>query len=455
MYMQSFNKLLFMVTACLSTTLASCQNEQLLCNYATADISTIPGEHVVLAGFAARKGLSTEIHQPLKTHCLVIAKGTEKLCIISNDLMEISPREADRMRNEIANRTEMPVSHVLMHCTHTHSAPRTGGKSTLEDGTNYNYAVRTLQTIIDCAVHTILNQKAFQPFHLEVGKGTTSINGNRCEKYGPVDHDVYVARFVGNRNKPIVSIINVACHPVCMGPASLYLSPDYPGIAAEELRTVWGGDVIQLSGASGNMNPILGPKKVDYAEQAGHSLADSLKNISFTRIKERNTLCIASGVAELPFRIDSITPSAIRAHANEIAAWKASVSQTWERDVRGWEQEILDRFEEAEVPNKLIVNMAAVNIDGVLFFFTQGEPFVEYQLATRAAFPDQTIFFAGYTNGQNSYLPSAHAFEHKIGYKYELDQMHVYIKAPYPLSDLMPASYTKAINTTIEKALTK
>ena len=86
---------------------------------------------------------------------------------------------ADRMRNEIANRTGMPVGRVLLHCIHTHSAPRTGGSSTLEGGTNYNYASRSLQAVIDCAVRTILDGKGYRPFRLEVGKGTTSINGNR------------------------------------------------------------------------------------------------------------------------------------------------------------------------------------------------------------------------------------------------------------------------------------
>ena len=93
--------------------------------------------------------------------------------------------------------------------------------------------------------------------------------------------------------------------------------------------------------------------------------------------------------------------------------------------------------------------MTALNLDGVLFFFTQGEPFCEYQTATRAAFPDRTVFFAGYTNGQNSYLPSTHAYEYRKGYEYEIEQMHVYIKAPYPLSHEMPEAYQTAILNTL------
>ena len=433
--------------------LTGCQKEHLTCNYASADISTKEKEHVVLAGFAARHGLSTGIHLPLKTHCLVIAKGDEKVCIVSNDLMEVSPREADRMRNEIANRAGIPVDHVLLHCIHTHSAPRMGGPSAVEGGTNYNYATRTLQTVIDCAVRTILDDKGFRPFRLEIGKGATSINGNRCEQQGPVDRNVYVARFTDRQGEPIVSIVNLACHPVCMGPASLLVSPDYAGVAAKALSAAWGGDVMQLTGASGNMDPAHGPKTVEYAEEAGRLLADSLKNIDFTPVREHNLLRVVNGVAELPFRIDSVTPEAVAAHADEIAAWDTEVSGTWKRDVRNWEQEILARFEESGITSRLPFLMTAVNVNGIVFFFSQGEPFVEYQQELRAAFPEKTIFFAGYTNGQNSYLPSAHAFEYRKGYEYEIDQMHVYIKAPYPLSDQMPACYAQTVRNTVEQAL--
>ena len=76
-------------TLILATVLAaSCsQGGKLTCNYHAADISTLEGEATMLAGFAARNDLSTGIHLPLNTHCLVISDGSDKVCIISNDLM--------------------------------------------------------------------------------------------------------------------------------------------------------------------------------------------------------------------------------------------------------------------------------------------------------------------------------------------------------------------------------
>ena len=258
---------LFAVTALLGI-LSGCRGDGLQMSYRSADISTTPDEHVVLAGFAAREKLSDGIHIPLKTHALVLKDASgEKVCLISNDLMEISPAISDTIRQMIAERSGLALDHILMHNIHTHSAPRSGGNSVRTGGTNRAWKERMFEAVTANAVAAI--DGAFAPFTLETGKAVTSINGNRCEKEeGPVDHDVYVARFL-QKGKPAVSIINLACHPVCMGPGSLLLSSDYSGVCRRYLTEAWGGEVFQLTGAAGNMDPALGPKKVEYAEECG------------------------------------------------------------------------------------------------------------------------------------------------------------------------------------------
>ena len=91
---------------------------------------------MVLAGFAARDKLSDGIHQQLFTHCLVLGDGSRKVCIISNDLMEISPDISDTIRTMIAEKSGLGIDNILMHNIHTHSAPRSGGASNFSGGTN-------------------------------------------------------------------------------------------------------------------------------------------------------------------------------------------------------------------------------------------------------------------------------------------------------------------------------
>ena len=445
------------VAAVLLGILTGCRGDALTMNYNAADISTTPDEHTMLAGFAARNDLSTELHLPLYTHCLTVGKGADKVCIISNDLMEISPELSLEWRKEISEQSGLPLDRIFMHCIHTHSAPRNGGWRVEPGGSNYSHKERLHKVLVANAVKTITDDASFRPFKMEVGKAQTSINGNRCEKEtGPVDRDVYVVRFLDTKGAPIVSIVNLACHPVCMGHKSLLVSSDYPGVCGKILREAWGGDVFQLTGAAGNMDPAEGPKMVEYAEECGRSLADSLLKVQFEKVRPTGEFKVVNDTVGLPFRIARITPEAVEAHAAELVEkWggELSVNWSWKEDVEGWKNLILSRLAEGKVHNTLDFTMGAVNINGIIFFFTQGEPFCEYQMGARSHFPGKTVIFAGYTNGQNSYLPSAHAYEYRKGYEYEIDQMHIYIKAPYPLSDTMPEAFAEAIDKTIQQAL--
>lgn len=448
-----FVKFTYCLCAALLSLSCGMEAGRLEMNYNSADISTTEDEQVVLAGFAARKGLSDGIHLPLRTHCLVIRDSEgQKVCIISNDLMEISPSLTDTLREMISERSSLAKERILVHNIHSHSAPRSGGASIRSGGTNRAWKLRMTETLVDNAVRTITDEKGFEPFKLETGIARTDINANRCEKDGPVDSDVYVARFL-RKGKPSVSIINIACHPVCMGSRSLALSSDYAGVCGKILSESWGGEVFQLTGASGNMDPAEGPKDLEYAENCGRALAESLVGMSFTPVKSRGMLRFLHKKVDLPYQCDSITPELVHSHANSLVKTASKVSATFADDVRSWEKEILERFKKGPVPNKLRYGLSVIDLDGVLFFFTDGEPFCEYQMEVRRHFPERRLFFAAYTNGQNSYLPSERAYRIRKGYEYETEQMHVYIKAPYPLSSEAPAIYSQAVNKTIQTVM--
>ncbi len=430
--------------------LCSCTEDQvLMCNYTSSDISVLEDEHVVLAGFAAREGLSDGIHIPLRTHALAITDGKDTVCIISNDMMEISPALSDEIRTEISRRSGLKFENILLHNIHTHSAPRTGGSASMPGGTNHAYRERTLESMIGNAVNAITGKDSYRYFTLEVARGETSINVNRCEKEGPVSKDLYAAKFVAEDGKPICAVINLACHPVCMGYKSLLVSSDYSGVARREISKEWGCEVFQLSGAAGNMNPASGTRDVSHAEEIGMALYEELKALEFAAVEPNDEFSYSTRKAHLPYMIDEITPEAISSHADFIAESYKTSFPRFAADVRGWEEQMLQEYAGGRTSNTLDFNLAALNLNAVVFFFTQGEPFCEYQTAARKTFDDRTVFFAGYTGGQNSYLPSAHAYEVRKGYEYEIEQMHVYIKSPYPLSPKMPAAYEEAVFKTI------
>ena len=435
--------LLFFFAAC------SSPSSRLLCNIGVADIT--PADSVNLAGFAARVGLSTDIHRRLKTHCIVIEKDTTRVCIITNDMMEIPISMANDLREQISRQTGIPFHHIFIHNTHTHSAPRVTGFSAEPGGTNYHFRKMFMETLVENAVRTANNRAGFVPFTIETGKGKSDINCNRREKDGPINHDVYAVRFLDKKGKPMISLLNFGCHPVSLGHRSNVVSTDFPGITVEEMRREWGGEVLYFSGAAGNVDPC-GPLSADtsYAQERGRQLAEVIRQIKFEKLKSDQTLRIRNTEVQLPFRIPEITEEAINAHVDEILQW--TVSGTWKRDVVVWQKEILDRIARGEVKNYLPFQIAAVRIGGLLFFFTQGEPFNEYQTILRESNPETPILFVAHTNGQNSYIPSNHAYQ-VDAYAYEKEHMHIYIRAPYPLSNTMPIVYENAAKQIVREIL--
>lgn len=440
----------FMAMICI---LCSCESdsEKFLYNYKIADIT--PKDSVVLAGFAARKGLSTGIHKELNTHCLVISKGEKKVCIVSNDLMEMSTSTVDVLREQISQKSGLPINDIFIHCIHTHSAPRTGGWCAKEGKPNYEYAIYAKDQIVKNAVETILGNESYKPFTMEIGKGKSNINCNRRDVEAFTSEDVYVLRLLDDNKKPVLSLVNYACHPVSLGARSNVVSTDFPGFAAEVLEKEWGGHVMYFSGASGNSDPCDSLSRLSsYAEGKGHKLANDIKDIEFTPIKSNGKFTVINKEVKLPFQADTITVELIEKHVEEITKWGVSVSSSWVEDVKYWASYTIEDVKNGLVKNYLPFNIHAINIGGVVLFLTQGEPFMEYQAQLREEFPDTDILFIAYTNGQNSYLPSKIAFT-SDKYDYETKQMHIYIGAPYPLSDKMPDCYSGALNEITREAI--
>jgi len=209
--------------------------------------------------------------------------------------------------------------------------------------------------------------------------------------------------------------------------------------------------VFYFSGAAGNVDPC-GALKADttYTQARGRELADAVRKIQTEKIKKSNILRISNMEVRLPFRVSEITPEIVNAHAEEIKQWNPF--DTWQNDVERWRSATLEKIAKGEMKNWLPLEIASVNIGGLVFFFSQGEPFNEYQTLLRENNPGIPIFFIAYTNGQNSYLPSKYAFE-SDAYEYEKEQMHIYIGAPYPLSDKMPAVYETAIKQVVNDVI--
>lgn len=434
-------------------TLCGCNGAEgdLLYNYKKVDIT--PGESVALAGLSSRKGLSTGVHTPIESRCLVISDGNQKVCIVSNDLLELWVSTAELIREEISSRSGLPIENIFIHCTHTHSGPGVDGECAEEGGPNHDYAARAKDAIVNNAVEAILDKDSFKPFTMELGVGEGSINCNRKDADALTDRDVYVLRLLDKDGNSAVSLVNYACHPVTLHGGNRMVSSDFVGFTVNELEKEWGGNVIYFSGASGNSNPSDSLSRHSfYAEMKGEKLANDIMSMDFTPLKGNGVLKSLDMELRFPFLEESITAELLEKHVEDITGGEDPSSSSWAKDVDAWYKRIMRDMEKDRVKNYLPLRVGAVNIGGVIVVFSQGEPYMDYQAELREKFPDTPILFIAYTNGQSTYLPAKYAFESEI-YDYDTKMIHVDTGTPYPLSDDMPDIYSRGLQDITMRAL--
>jgi hypothetical protein len=88
-------------------------------------VDITPASGVPLAGFAARQGVSTGVHDRLFARALAIEQGARTAVFVSVDVLGLAADFVRRVRAAISERIDLPPDSVMITSTHTHSAPVT------------------------------------------------------------------------------------------------------------------------------------------------------------------------------------------------------------------------------------------------------------------------------------------------------------------------------------------
>lgn len=92
------------------------------------EVDITPRVGVGLCGFGPYLNrMSIAVRDPLKARAAAFAVGDTRAVIVSCDLIGVTQAIADEVRADVARTTGVPAAHVMVHCTHTHSGPNTGG----------------------------------------------------------------------------------------------------------------------------------------------------------------------------------------------------------------------------------------------------------------------------------------------------------------------------------------
>ena len=370
--------------------------------------------------------VSTGTDDPLRARAIVVQSGDRKLAIVGVDLVKIRHDLADQAIALVTQQTGITRDAVLVCPSHNHSSPlipAQGDKATA----NKAYIDTLPGRIADSIVQA---NNALQPARMSIGRSLVyegHINRRVISKTdglalnvwlkkqndikevpqvlgteGPIDPELWVARFDTLDGKMLGTLVNFTCHPCLHDRIKTHnWSADFPGVIAEHIAQIYGKQAISVftQGSSGNIQPP----------------------VSFTPDWRARATVFANAAVEAATNAVAIKgPVAVDYARRDVDVPRCDPAAQRDGAITrlGWRPDMFEgaKHTAAAMPRTLNVPVSAARIGPLAIATNPGELFVEWGLAIKKRSPFPHTFISELTDDWIGYEPTAQAFEHE-GYE--------------------------------------
>jgi hypothetical protein len=219
---------------------------------------------VFVAGFGNNRK-ATGVHDPLMARAVVFQHGSQRVGIVSLDLVGFFHPNVARVRKELPGFT-----YVLVTSTHNHEGPDTlglWGPTPLQSGVDPDYIAFVEKQAV---VAVKAADAALTPTTARIGsvKAPELLHDGR-EPY--VKHDDLVVLEFRDGDKTTGLVVQWNCHPETLASKNTLISADYVGYTVKHLKDKYRCPVVYLTGTVGGLMTSL---KVEIKDTTGKSLAD-------------------------------------------------------------------------------------------------------------------------------------------------------------------------------------
>jgi neutral ceramidase len=238
----------------------------------TAKIDITPDKPVKMAGYGARKALSTDVHDPLSARVVVFENDGRRLVLVSSDLIGYYGGTAEQFRQVILDKFQLKPSELFLSAIHDHDGPALSLDKERGHPNNIEYTKNLQGKLVEVIGKALGNM---QPVRIGTGVGYSSVGVNRrqlvfdraghssirlgCNPYGPTDKEVLVMKLAKPDGTTYATLFDYATHATCLGGRNLTISGDVIGLAEQFVEKILGEEVIAgaFAGASGNIDPAF------------------------------------------------------------------------------------------------------------------------------------------------------------------------------------------------------
>lgn len=201
-----------------------------------------------LVGYSRRSGDAKGVHDDLHARAIVLDNGYITIAICSVELLWLWGNIVHEIRQIVSRRTGIPEDHILICCTHTHSAAAAHDPDAWD------------APLVDLIADAIIEaHKVRQPARVGSGFGQLfGFNLNRRWLNRPADPSIAVMRVDTADGIPLALMSNFACHAVVLGYDNDWISGDWPGYSSRLLEAELGHGCGALftQGGAGDVNPL-------------------------------------------------------------------------------------------------------------------------------------------------------------------------------------------------------
>jgi hypothetical protein len=398
------------------------------------------------------ESISTGIHDPLWAKAMVLQQGRQKFAFVFCDLIGITPAISNRARERASAQTGIPVAHILVAATHSHTGPLFYGfqreyfhNKALARGADPHEKTDYPQFLTDRIVKALIQaNRNLTPIRVEVGIGKQEglshnrryymksgavlfnpgpLNPDIVGPAGPVDPEVGIVMLRNLKSQKMQSGLTVfAMH--CDSFGGTEISADYPYYLEESLKAQFGKEFMSAFalGPSGDINhidvtrdePIYSPSNPKrFGEQLGQTVIGKIPELK--QVKSPR-FAMTSAKLLLPLQVPAQEQiDSARVLINNL--YEAKESGEYVKRAGGEAGDFLKRVEMSKYLNlserktEVAVEVQVFRMDSeTAIVGLPGEIFVELGLAIKKASPFKNTIVMTVCNDKTSYIPTRKAF---------------------------------------------
>lgn len=369
-----------------------------------------------LSGYSTSGRDAKSVNDDLTATAFCFQNKDVKAMLISLTITLLDKEISDTIRRYIEKEYGIPYSNIIVHTTHTHSAPLTfTTKGWGVPNTEYVKKILIPRTL--AAVKQAVSTMTYVKMSVATGESFVGVNRREMntkneivlgqDKYGVFDSEMTVISFANEDGKCVGNLIHYGCHATAAG-SNLEITRDWPGIMIDRLEAVSGGITAFINGTEGDVGPRLtngcttGCGDIRYAfEHGGVAAADAVAIYQKSVYHDADLSCISQNIkipvesrlsyAEAKERLENVSDQNPQ-HAERIRMFYREILQSYEN---GYEDVEYVEFEQT-----------AIKLGTVVLISSPFETFSEIGLRIRRAANIPHVLCISMANGCESYFPT-------------------------------------------------